>query len=109
MDVRPVQNVTSNEEAIVANIADHTAIEAMMRDVRDVVPLAGVAGNCDPEALFRVNARGLFDVFESARLAGVERIVFASSNSNRAFGCYPITESVSIAPCRSTSARSRHG
>jgi uronate dehydrogenase len=45
--------------------------------------------------LFRVNARGLFDVFESARLAGVERIVFASSN--HAFGCYPITEKVSPA------------
>jgi uronate dehydrogenase len=45
--------------------------------------------------LFRVNARGLFDVFEAARLAGVERIVFASSN--HAFGCYPITETVSPA------------
>lgn len=32
-------------------------------------------------------------VFEAARLAGVERIVYASSN--HAFGCYPITEPVS--------------
>jgi uronate dehydrogenase len=37
----------------------------------------------------------LFDVFEAARLAGVQRIVFASSN--HAFGCYPITEPVSPA------------
>lgn len=94
-DIRPVQNVTDNEEAIVADIADRTAIEAMMRDVRAVVHLAGVAGTYDLDALFRVNARGLFDVFESARLAGVERIVFASSN--HAFGCYPITETVSPA------------
>jgi nucleoside-diphosphate-sugar epimerase len=47
------------------------------------------------QALFRVNARRLSDAFESAWLAGVERIVFASSN--HAFGCYPITESVSPA------------
>jgi uronate dehydrogenase len=47
------------------------------------------------EDLFRVNARGLFDVFESARLAGVKRIVFASSN--HAFGSYPIAERVSPA------------
>jgi uronate dehydrogenase len=94
-DIRPVQNVTSNEEAIVADIADRSALEAMMRDVRAVVHLAGVLGNYDLEALFRVNARGLFDVFEVARLAGVERIVFASSN--HAFGCYPITEAVTPA------------
>ena len=94
-DIRPVQNLTDNEEAVVADITDRSAIEAMMQDVRAVVHLAGVLGNYDLEALFRVNARGLFDVFEAARLAGVERIVFASSN--HAFGCYPITEAVSPA------------
>jgi uronate dehydrogenase len=57
--------------------------------------LAGALGNYELEALFRVNARGLFDVFESARIVGVERIVFASSN--HAFGCYPIAEPVSPA------------
>jgi uronate dehydrogenase len=94
-DLRPVQNLSGNEEAIVADIADRRVVEAMMRDVSAVVHLAGVAGNYDLEALFRANARGLFDVFESARLAGVKRIVFASSN--HAFGCYPITETVSPA------------
>ena len=37
----------------------------------------------------------MFDVFEAARLAGVQRIVYASSN--HAFGCYPIEERVSPA------------
>src|SRR6202035_3902963 len=63
-DIRPVSNLTHNEEAIVADVADRSAIEAMMRDVRAVVHLAGVLGNYDLEELFRVNARGLFDVFE---------------------------------------------
>jgi uronate dehydrogenase len=94
-DIRPVQGLTNNEEAIVADIADRPALEAMMQDVRAIVHLAGVLGNYDLEALFRVNARGLFDVFEAARLAGVQRIVFASSN--HAFGCYPIAEPVSPA------------
>jgi uronate dehydrogenase len=92
-DIRPIRNLTNNEEAIVADVTDRPAIENMMQGVRAVVHLAGMIGNYDLEQLFRVNARGLFDVFESARLAGVERIVFASSN--HAFGCYPITESVS--------------
>lgn len=94
-DIRPVRDPTANEETIVADITDRPAIEAMMQDVRAVVHLAGVQGNYDLETLFRINARGLFDVFEAARLAGVQRIVFASSN--HAFGCYPITESVSPA------------
>jgi uronate dehydrogenase len=94
-DIRPVENLTENEEAVVADVTDRPAMEAMMQGVRAVVHLAGVLGNYDLEALFRVNARGLFDVFEAARLAGVQRIVFASSN--HAFGCYPITEKVSPA------------
>jgi uronate dehydrogenase len=94
-DIHPVRDVTDNEEAMIVDITDRSAVELMMRDVRAVVHLAGVLGNYDLETLFQVNARGLFDVFEAARLCGVERIVFASSN--HAFGCYPITESVSPA------------
>jgi uronate dehydrogenase len=94
-DVRPVQDLAGNEELVVTDIADRPAVDNMMRDVRAVVHLAGVIGNFTLEDLFRVNARGLFDVFEAARLAKVERIIFASSN--HAFGCYPISEKVSPA------------
>jgi uronate dehydrogenase len=92
-DIKPIQNVANNEEAVVSDIADRLAVESMMQDVKAVVHLAGMIGNYTLEDLFRVNARGLFDVFEAARLAGVERIIFASSN--HAFGCYPVTERVS--------------
>ncbi|MGH8429097.1 MAG: NAD-dependent epimerase/dehydratase family protein, partial [Solimonas sp.] len=94
-DVRPIQDLAGNEELVIADIADRPALDGMMRDVRALVHLTGVMGNYTLEDLFRVNARGLFDVFESARLAGVERIIFASSN--HAFGCYPISEKVSPA------------
>ncbi|HEX2891882.1 NAD(P)-dependent oxidoreductase [Vineibacter terrae] len=94
-DIRPVPDPADNEELVVADITDRPAVESMMRDVRAVVHLAGIVGSYTLEDLFRVNARGLFDVLEAARLAGVERIIFASSN--HAFGCYPITEKVSPA------------
>jgi uronate dehydrogenase len=95
VDARPIANPTANEECIVADIADRAAIERMMDGVAAVVHLAGVGGDYTLEDLWCVNARGVFDVFEAARLAGVQRIVFASSN--HAFGCYPITEQVSPA------------
>jgi uronate dehydrogenase len=94
-DARPVADRAPNEECIVADISDRAAVERMMDGVAAVVHLAGVGGDYTLEDLFRVNARGMFDVFEAARLAGVQRIVFASSN--HAFGCYPITEMVSPA------------
>lgn len=94
-DVREVLDPTSNETFVPADIADRATLEWMVHGVKAVVHLAGVGGDYTLEDLFRVNVRGLFDVFEAARLAGVERIVYASSN--HAFGCYPITELVSPA------------
>jgi uronate dehydrogenase len=94
-DNRRIADPTPNEECIVADISDRGAIERMMDGVAAVVHLAGVGGDYTLEDLWRVNARGMFDVFEAARLAGVPRIVFASSN--HAFGCYPIDVRVSPA------------
>ena len=94
-DIRPVADLAGNEEFVAADVTDRAAVETLVRDVRAVVHLAGMVGTYTLEDLFRLNARGLFDVFEAARLAGVERIVFASSN--HAFGFYPISEKVSPA------------
>jgi uronate dehydrogenase len=92
-DLHPVCNPTANEEVVVASITDRAAVEQMMVGVKAVVHLAGTLGNYDLETLFQTNARGLFDVFEAARLGGVKRLVFASSNHT--FGCYSIKEPVS--------------
>lgn len=91
-DSRPIKDPALNEEPVVADISDRPAIERMMRGVSAVVHLTGVGADYSLEDLFRVNVRGVFDVFECSRLAGVQRIVYASSN--HAFGCYPITERV---------------
>jgi len=92
-DARPVKDPANNEEVILADVADRPALERMMDGVSAVVHLTGAGADYSLEDLFRINVRGVFDVFESARLAGVQRIVYASSN--HAFGCYPIEEKVS--------------
>jgi uronate dehydrogenase len=94
-DARPVKDPANNEQVVIDDVGDRSAIEQMMQGVKAVVHLTGVGGEYTLEDLFRVNVRGVFDVFESARLAGVERIVYASSN--HAFGCYPIEVPVSPA------------
>ena len=91
-DARPIKDPANNEECVVADVSDRAAIEKMMDGVSAVVHLTGVGQDYSLDDLFRVNCRGVFDVFEAARLAGVKRIVYASSN--HAFGCYPITEQI---------------
>ena len=110
-DNRPIADPTPNEECIVADVADRAAIERMMQGVAAVVHLTGVGGDYTLEDLFRVNARGMFDVFEAARLAGVQRIVYASSPTTRSAATR--SRSASPLPCRrgptACTARSRPG
>jgi uronate dehydrogenase len=89
---RPVPDLAANEESVLAQIDDRAAMTRAMAGVDAVVHLAAAAYRIDLETLFRSNMRGVFDVFEAARLGGVKRIVFASSN--HAFGAWPITERV---------------
>jgi len=89
---KPVPDLAENEEMVFGQIDDREAVTRAMEGVDAVVHLAAAAYRIDLETLFRANARGVFDVFEAARLGGVRRIVFASSN--HAFGAWPITERV---------------
>jgi uronate dehydrogenase len=88
LDIQPIADPHANETVFAADIADRAALDRAMSGAAALVHLAGVHDPYTLEDLFAVNARGMFDAFESARLAGVRRIVFASSN--HAHGCYPI-------------------
>jgi uronate dehydrogenase len=92
-DRQPIADPAPNEEAVIADITDRPALDRLAARSQALVHLAGLGGPGSLEDLFRINVRGLFDAFEAARLGGVRRIVFASSN--HAFGCYPIDVSVS--------------
>lgn len=64
----------------VTQFDDVTAALAMVKRPQRVVNLAyTMGGNHPPHAAFKLNAVGMDNCFESARLAGVSRIVFASS------------------------------
>jgi len=89
---KPVPDLAPNEELAMGQIDDRAAVARAMEGVDAVVHLAAAAYRIDLETFFRANMRGTFDVFEAARLGGVKRIVFASSN--HAFGAWPITERV---------------
>jgi uronate dehydrogenase len=101
----PIADPAPNEEAVIADIGDRPALERMMQGVSALVHMTGAPAEHDLEMLFAVNARGLFDMFEAARLGGVKRIVFASSN--HAFGCYDID--VPVTPAHPARPDSMYG
>ena len=66
---------------VVADIAEYGQIAPAMQNVDAVVHLAGSPQVTSPwEDVHRANIVGTYNVFESARAAGVRKIVFASTN-----------------------------
>jgi uronate dehydrogenase len=68
------------EEVFLADLADASAVMAMMQDVDAVVHLGGVSTEAAFEPILQGNILGVFNLYEAARKQGVKRIVFASSN-----------------------------
>jgi len=75
---RPVAGVAGH----CADIADLEAIRPAFAGIDVVVHLAALADGSAPlDAVLRNNVVGTYNVFEAARLAGVRRVVFASSGA----------------------------
>ncbi len=87
LDLREITDPAPGEETIVGNITDQAALREAMRGVSGVVHLAGCTTDADIDEQIAGNVLGAFNVYEAARQAGVERVVFASSH--HVVGYYP--------------------
>jgi nucleoside-diphosphate-sugar epimerase len=75
---RPVPGVETHQ----ADLGDLAAITPAFAGVHTVVHLAAAAGaQQSPADVIRANVLGAFHVFEASRLAGVSRVIFASSGA----------------------------
>lgn len=76
---------------LIADIADLDAITPAFEGIDTVVHLGASPHPRDPwEAVLKNNIIGTRNVYEASRLAGVKRIIFASSN--HAVGYYPLKD-----------------
>ena len=93
-DRRPIEGLTGQERGVVGDIGDGAALRAAMRGVDAVIHLAG----CTTEAPFddqvAGNVVGAWRLFEEARAAGVERVVFASTH--HVVGHYPRSRRIGV-------------
>jgi uronate dehydrogenase len=79
VDVKPVE-AASGEEAIVASVTDADAMVAACTGAEAIIHLGGIPSEAPWERILDVNIRGTHTLFEAARVAGVRRVIFASSN-----------------------------
>jgi len=75
------------EEVNRTELSDMAAVERMVAGVDGIIHLGGISGENEWPVILEGNIIGLYNVFEAARRAGVQRIVFATSN--HAVGFYP--------------------
>jgi uronate dehydrogenase len=78
----------AEERFILADLADRDAVLGAAAGADAVIHLGGISTERPFDQLVGPNLVGTFNVFEAARLAGVSRVVFASSN--HATGFYPV-------------------
>lgn len=73
--------LSANEESVEADIEDFAAVTHMIEGVDAIIHLAADSYTYATwEAVRGPNIDGTYNVFEAARLAGVHKIVFASTN-----------------------------
>lgn len=68
------------EEIVTCDLANGAAVNDLVKDCDGIVHLGGVSVEKSFDLIEAANLRGLYNLYEAARLNGMPRIIFASSN-----------------------------
>lgn len=89
-----VPDPTPEEEVAQADLGDIEALRRAVSGVDGILHLGGKAVEAEWDIIHDANIVGCYNLYEAARLEGVRRIVFASSN--HAVGFYPRSETIGV-------------
>jgi uronate dehydrogenase len=76
-----------HEEIMLCDLADAQAVDRLLEGVDAVVHMGGQSVEADWDVILASNIVGMVNLYEAARKAGTDRIIFASSN--HAIGMHP--------------------
>jgi len=93
-DLRTPPDLASDEAFVNADLAVLGEVERIVQGVQGIVHLGGFATEGPWETILNANIVGCYNLFEAARRAKVERVVFASSN--HAVGFYPRQRKIGV-------------
>lgn len=86
-DIAKLGRAAPNEELVRCDLANEKAMRRLLEGVDAVVHMGGVSTDKPWKPILAANIEGVYNLYESARIHGTKRIVFASSN--HAIGFYP--------------------
>jgi len=86
-DLRVPAGLPPDADFVAADLADMAAVERAVASIDGIVHLGGFSVEGPWDTILNSNIIGCYNLFEAARRARVQRIVFASSN--HAVGFYP--------------------
>ena len=86
-DIATLDPAQGNEEAVSCDLGDEPAMRKLLEGVDGVVHMGGISTDKPWAPILNGNIVGVYNLYESARIAGTKRIVFASSN--HAIGFHP--------------------
>lgn len=89
--VKP-DDLSPSETFITADLADLAQVQKAVEGIDGIIHLGGFSVEGPWETILNANIIGTYNLFEAARLAGVKRVVFASSN--HAVGFHPRSETI---------------
>jgi uronate dehydrogenase len=86
-DVKIPPDLAADEQFVRADLSNMDEVEKIVSGMQGIVHMGGFSVEGPWETILNANIVGCYNLFEAARHAGVERVVFASSN--HAVGFYP--------------------
>ncbi len=91
-DIAPLEDRGPDEVLVAADLGDFAALRSAVAGVDGIIHLGGFSVEGDWDTILNANIIGTYNLFEAARIEGVKRIVFASSN--HAMGFYGRDETI---------------
>ncbi len=91
-DIVALDDRGAHETFVKAELGDFAALRSAVAGVDGIVHLGGFSVEGDWDTILEANIIGAYNLFEAARIEGVKRIVFASSN--HAMGFYRRDETI---------------
>lgn len=79
-DIVPIHDLADGETFQHADVRDLDAMCELVKGVDGIVHLGGISKEAAWQPILENNIVGVYNVYEAARLAGVERVIFATSN-----------------------------
>ena len=71
---------SGGEEFFLARLEDFDSLAETMQGIDSVIHLGGASSEAPWDTILNANIAGTYNVFECARLAGVKRVIFASTH-----------------------------